>query len=122
MNFKNYYKFPLKKERGYRNVYTVEHHLAFQFPYINDTNHFVLSDHDQEIVTKVINGDGKLSHFYAGHFEYNKGNILLEGKVFIIVRGWGMLTGVGAYKLPFDDAGEIQDEFGQYITEKLNQK
>jgi hypothetical protein len=36
------------------------------------------------------------------------------------VRGWGMLTGIGAYNLPLKEASIIQDEFIDYCVKRLN--
>lgn len=121
MNFKDYYKFPLRKEEDYGSVYTSDDSLAFEFPYLEDSAFFILTDNDQQLITNVINGDGNLSHFYVGHFEYINGNVLLDGKIFITIRGWGTLTG-SSYNLPFNIAAKIQDDFGQYVTDKLNNK
>jgi hypothetical protein len=122
MSFKDYYKFPLFKEEEYQNVYTSDGNHAFEFPYIEDSAFFIITDSDQQLITNVINGCDKLSHFYVGHFEYKNGDILLDGRIIITVRGWGMLTGIGAYNLSAKLASKIQDEFGQYITDKLNAK
>lgn len=40
----------------------------------------------------------------------------------ILIRGWGMLTGVGGYNLSADKAAEIQDVFANYCVEMLNKK
>lgn len=37
-----------------------------------------------------------------------------------LIRGWGMLTGVGGYNLPADKAAEIQDAFAKYCVKMLN--
>lgn len=37
-----------------------------------------------------------------------------------IVRGWGHLIGSGGHNLPPRKAAEIQDEFAEYIVERLN--
>ena len=39
-----------------------------------------------------------------------------------MIRGWGMLTGIGGYNLPTDKAAEIQDAFTNYCVEMLNKK
>ena len=36
-----------------------------------------------------------------------------------MIRGWGNLTGVGAYNLNGDYATKIQDTLAEYIIEKL---
>jgi len=37
------------------------------------------------------------------------------------VRGWGNLIGGGAENLPHKEAAAIQDEFGEWVVEALNQ-
>jgi hypothetical protein len=43
-----------------------------------------------------------------------------ERKEFILIRGWGNLTGTGSYNLDGEYAGKIQDTLAEYIVEKLN--
>ena len=43
-----------------------------------------------------------------------------ERKEFILIRGWGNLTGTGSYNLDGEYAGKIQDSLAEYIVEKLN--
>jgi hypothetical protein len=38
----------------------------------------------------------------------------------ILIRGWGNLTGCGAYNLDGEYAGKIQDTLEEYIIEKLS--
>ena len=37
----------------------------------------------------------------------------------IVVRGWGYLTGVGGLNLPEKEAMKIQDEFAEWLSDKL---
>lgn len=62
-----------------------------------------------------------------------KGNVIVEGgevyfnhpdnagpvKIFLI-RGWGRLTGTGGLRLSPEEAAKLQDDFGEYIVNKLN--
>lgn len=43
-----------------------------------------------------------------------------EWKNFILIRGWGNLTGCGSYNLRGEYAEKIQDTLSDYIVEKLN--
>ena len=36
------------------------------------------------------------------------------------IRGWGMLTGIGAYNLDIETAAKIQDDFAEYCVKMLN--
>lgn len=46
--------------------------------------------------------------------------ILLNGKVFLVVRGWGHLTGSGGLALPAEEATSIQDEFARFVMSRLS--
>ena len=41
---------------------------------------------------------------------------------FILIRGWGNLTGAGSYNLDGEYAGKIQDTLAEYIVQKLNKQ
>ena len=43
-----------------------------------------------------------------------------EEKPLLIIRGYGMLTGTGAYNLPDEEAVEIMLSLGKYAVEQLN--
>lgn len=45
--------------------------------------------------------------------------IYLNGDLFLVVRGWGYLTGVGGLNLPHDEAARIQDDFARWVAGRL---
>ncbi len=49
----------------------------------------------------------------------DNGEIYVNGDPFLMVRGWGHLTGVGALNLPVEEAAVIQDEFAVWVVEKI---
>lgn len=51
---------------------------------------------------------------------YDCPEILLNGKTFLVVRGWGHLTGSGALALPAEEATVIQDEFAKFVMSRLS--
>lgn len=51
---------------------------------------------------------------------YDGPEILLNGKVFLVVRGWGHLTGSGGLALPAEEATSIQDEFAIFVMSRLS--
>lgn len=51
---------------------------------------------------------------------YDGPEILLNGKVFLVVRGWGHLTGSGGLALPAEEATSIQDEFARFVMSRLS--
>lgn len=45
--------------------------------------------------------------------------ILNHGKLFITIRGWGNLTGIGGYNFDGEKASKIQDNFRDWLIFKL---
>jgi hypothetical protein len=48
--------------------------------------------------------------------------ILNDGLPFILIRGWGNLTGIGGYNFDSEKASKIQDDFRDWIIYKLTNK
>ena len=46
--------------------------------------------------------------------------IFNNGELFITIRGWGNLTGIGAHNFDADKAAKIQDDFRDWIIYKLS--
>ena len=46
--------------------------------------------------------------------------ILNNDELFITIRGWGTLKGIGAHNFPAEKATKIQDDFRDWIIQKLN--
>ena len=120
--FKEYYKFPLKMwEFMDIKVFTDDNKMAFDW-LIN-----IPRDIKQKLIDR-INGVDTEPYKTKKTF-YQKGDIVycqIEGKdqelKLFRIRGWGMLTGIGGYNLPVDEAAEIQDTFTNYCVEMLNEK
>lgn len=120
--FKEYYKFPLKMwEFMDIKVFTDDNKMAFDW-LVN-----VPRDIKQKLIDR-INGVNTEPYKTKKTF-YQKDGIVYcqienkdqELKLFMI-RGWGMLTGIGGYNLSVDKAAEIQDTFTNYCVEMLNKK
>lgn len=63
---------------------------------------------------EILNGISKPQKVPA--LKYQGAEILLNGKPFLIVRGWGSLRSSGFSE---KDAAKIQDEFGAWVIDKL---
>lgn len=89
----------------------------------NDVMSLMLADHfsnEEEVLSelaKILNGEDKPTK--ARKYEYNAPEILHNGEPLFVVRGWGHLTGSGAMNLEPEVAAKIQDEFAQWVIEKL---
>lgn len=122
-DFKEYFKFPLKIE--YMKVYTNDGNMAFDF-YFNKniqggTKPLVISESLRAELVGTINGTNNKTT--EAPLSYKDGIIYHIDREFILMRGWGHLTGRGGgLGLDVEVAMEIQDEFAQYIIDKLNTK
>lgn len=123
-DFKEAYKFPLKKDEGYGKVFTVDNNMAFDFaPKWLYDDAITLSDQRRQDVVDVINGTRRPSkNDYKLEYNSENGMIRLDNKSFILIRGWGYLTGSGGLKLPWKTAKKLQDDFAQYIIDQLTFK
>ena len=118
-SFKDVFTFPLELHHG--KVMTADFHMAFDFiPRFLNPEAIQISDEDKQKIVDIINGEDRK---IAEHIlTYENGDIKLNGKDFIMMRGWGYLTGTGGLNLPGERAKELQDEFGNYVIEKLTRK
>lgn len=122
--FKKYFKFPLKMwEHFTGKVFTQENNMAFDwlFPWGEKYD-----DVKQKHLDK-INGLESNVPKEGITYIHKEGRIIAQmddgSELGIaLIRGWGMLTGVGGYNLPADKAAEIQDAFADYCVEMLNKK
>ena len=103
----------------YSKVFTQDNNTAFDWllPYGEKYN-----DLKEKLLNKINGEDVNIekTFFYKEGYIYARGEVT-DIKV-ALIRGWGMLTGVGGYKLPTDKAAEIQDTFAEYCVKMLNKK
>ena len=122
--FKKYYKFPLKMEKYFTGkVFTQENNMAFDwlFPWGKEYDN-VKQKHLDKINSLESNVPRKdVTYIHKDGIIIAKFENGEEYKI-AMIRGWGMLTGVGGYNLPSDKAAEIQDAFAEYCVEMLNKK
>ena len=82
-----------------------------------------ISDNTKRDLVKYLNGE-KLKIIPLSLVRDGEGSIFILNKDgskedFIDIRGWGHLTGIGGLKLPHKIAAKLQDEFADFIVEKL---
>ncbi len=111
MDFKDYFKFPLKIVEDL--VFTADGKRALDFA----RN---LTNFQRRNILQILNGEDQRSTDLE--LTYKDGEVMHKGEHFITIRGWGYLTGIGGLNLHNDIAEDIQDEFGKYIVLKLNPK
>lgn len=111
--FEKYFKLPLvQDDYAPKMVWTESYDRAFDF------ERTVKSGDAKKIVSK-LNGaiDGKLE----GELTHSDGYVYLDGEKLLFIRSWGRLTGGGALNLSPEKAVEIQDDFCEWIIEKLKE-
>ncbi len=114
-NWTDVYKFPLKLDKcGMQYVFDSNNQIVLNFVSEDDTL-------NKELFANIVgdsNDEPDEPFIYRPHDQM----ILNNGVILISIRGYGYLTGTGGLNLSGEEADKIQDEFGQYIVDKLNGK
>lgn len=114
LSFRDLYEFPFHQAKYGSWVYDAKGNFIFQFEN-GDAN-------VREKIIGILNGE--VTEYNRREVRGSEGSIEvnIEGKwkELILIRGWGNLTGVGAYNLDGEYAAKIQDSLQEYILEKLN--
>lgn len=110
-HWKNYYKLPLRYDVHSHYAFTADNVMALTFGAIDSAS--------AEKIVSIINGFIESS---IHGLTLEDGVFRLDGDTLMMVRGWGHLTGTGARNLDGDKAAEIQDEFAEYIFNRLKTK
>lgn len=125
--FKEYYKFPLKMWNDFAvKVFTNDNCMAFDWLLPGNEKY----DQVKVKLLDALNG-GDVKFQVRKHFSYNRENGRIRVRIMegehagaeqnvCLIRGWGMLTGVGGYNLDADKAAEIQDSFAEYCVNVWN--
>jgi hypothetical protein len=100
----------------------------FSFPFVYDDSCYIWDDKHNMCMTKV-HGDDEFFNLVVGllngtesrhpqkEFIFKDGKISTDGKTVLIIRGWGRLQYIEE-----DNPELIQDTFGQWVTDMLNNK
>ncbi len=109
LTFKDLYQFPFHQAKFGKWVYDLNNNFIFQFEKV--------AEETREKFIKIMNDE--ITEYNRQDVTSKDGEIFIDGKHFITIRGWGNLTGCGAYNLEGDYAGKIQDTLLEYIVDKL---
>jgi hypothetical protein len=120
----NFYTRPFKKDNYSDWVYDSKSNFVFQF----ELNHFdkfreriVGADKLNEIIFSLNSLDHEpIEELSLTVNPKNPIEILNHGKLFITIRGWGNLTGIGGFNFDEEKASKIQDDFRDWIIERLS--
>lgn len=103
-----YYKPPFYLDEGSVMVFDSNNNLVFQFK----------EDIDLEIARETLRRLNRESWDVSPKVDDGCSLVTKDNQPFIEIRGWGRLT--GPEKLSCEEASDIQDEFGDWIVNKLN--
>lgn len=110
-------------EKGYKLPFTYDPGSDFIFDANNDLVGMFLLENAPIVCQVAVNwiNDGKGQ---SEDFEYCKDLQVIEwsGDGFLIIRGFGYLTGTGGLNLSEEEADAIQDDLGAFIVERLSKK
>lgn len=114
LSFRDLYKFPFHQAKYGSWVYDANSNFIFQCEFSGES--------PRKNAISILNGERIPSK--ENTLRNNEGmiQVLKEDKWIdaFLIRGWGNLTGVGAYNLDGNYAAKIQDTLAEYIVEKLS--
>lgn len=105
----------------YGLVFGPEHIRAFDFamPFLHKDGAF-LTEAQQLKFIECLNGKCSIkTPIDRKDLEVKGVELYLKDKIFLTIRGWGRLTGVGGMNLDSEIASKLQDDFMNYIIEQL---
>ena len=110
----NFYTLPFTNYHG--RVFDANNNFIFQF---------MTNDKIRSQVIDILNGTVNPTHLRLEVNKEDNGQIDMLHEAydkplpFILIRGWGNLTGVGAHNLDHNTAAKIQDDLRDWIIYKL---
>lgn len=110
LTFKDVYKLPLKIDK-HCPFYTYSANGVMTF------DNLIEEEDTLNDILAILNGDVKT--FITNEVTYYRGEIKIDNKPIFEVRGWGYLTGHCTLRLSYDEAAKIQDDFGNWVVNKL---
>ena len=119
LSFRDVYTFPFELKFDTKAM-TPKYQMAFDFipVFLRNVDAMRVGTESKEKIIRIVNGADEPIH-NDFNLTYEDGTIKANGLVLILLRGWGHLTGVGGLHLPAEEALRIQNEFGEYILERL---
>ena len=118
----NFYKLPFHHEGFVDWVYDNDSNFIFQFMsrFTEKGEHIPGLLKLQTYVIDSLNSDKEPeAKLELSISDDNEGIINYKGQSFIMIRGWGNLTGTGAHNFSEEKAAKIQDDLRDFIITKL---
>jgi len=114
MKYTEAFKFPLHYD-GMCYIYGKDNGMVIQFDLDDETD-----DKFRYNLVKKLNGEKDIS-LTIPTLSYNKEEqeYTIDGKPFMIQRGWGNLTSPNCLNLTNEKAAQVQDEFAEFVLKTL---
>lgn len=113
-------------EETYSRVYDAKNNFSFQFEnrFDDKGKHIESQIELQKQVIFSLNAldNEPIDGLNLSIDAKNETLILNNGLPFILIRGWGNLTGIGGYHFDVQKASKIQDDLRDWIIYKLTKK
>jgi hypothetical protein len=107
-------------------VYDAKYNFAFQFEHrFDNKGKYIESEIElqKEVIFSLNALDNEPIDELKLSIDTNDETMILnDGLPFILIRGWGNLTGIGGYNFDLEKASKIQDDFRDWIIYKLTKK
>ena len=120
----SFYKQPFHKSKYGTQVWDTQDNFVFQFfSKFDEKGEFAKGcKEQQEAVIRSINSEQHepIAELNLSLHSKDPNYILNNGENFILIRGWGGLTGIGGHNLPAEKAAKIQDDFRDWLISKLS--
>lgn len=112
----NFYKQPFHKAKYGTWVYEGKNNdFVFEF-----ADEFPREDYEKVIFRlNALKKEDEPIPDYNLVYDNKSGMIKNNGVDFIEIRGWGNLTGIGGYNFSGEKAAKIQDDFAEWLIERL---
>lgn len=117
----NFYTRPFKEDKYSGWVRDAKGNFVFQFEGDFDEKGNYVEGY-KELTKEIIFAlnDIDLKPVNGLKLELKNGiEIYKDNKLFILIRGWGNLTGIGAHNFSGEKASIIQDDFVKYLLHKI---
>lgn len=117
----SFYKQPFRKAQYGTWVYDANENFVFQFQrkYDENGNHAEGCIELEDRIIKSLNSKNQEIIPELKLMLRDAIEIKNHGKLLILIRGWGNLTGIGAHNFPVEKAAKIQDDFAAWVIYKL---
>lgn len=114
--FEQAFKPPFRTDKHGNWFYDSRDHFCFQLTTYSENGYAIRKE-----ICDILNGLKHNSTYENPSYNKHDGTIESYGKPFLLIRGWGYLTGTGGLNLDKEEAQAIQDDLAEYIVDLLKQ-